>query len=383
MSEINFDFSGNSENIKNINNKPSNIKKNLFHVNNYDKTNEANKSLLIVEKLSRMKNNNSQFGRYNMGLKKDEIKLINPNRSDITDYDKDLAFNLANNIVRRRFKYFWTKNRDDSEENLEYKKPIIRVKKHNRLNFDIQKLEEEQKRKEKERIEKEKAEKERIEREKKEKEKKKKKEKVKKVEINIEEKNRENHNYKIIQKLTTEVEVSDKSNSNKNNNKKLTKKNNNSSKDFRTLTEYKSKNKFSWPLFIKSEKPELKTKKILITKENKDKNTNTNIINNINMIKIEINKNKNTIIKEIKDNSQLIKNINNINNIKHEKDAKIENNKLIIVNKLGKINKNNEINKIVLQKNVIKKDIILNKDENNKTEGNIRNKYKNLKNKNI
>ena len=91
------------------------------------------------------------------------------------------------------------------------------------------------------------------------------------------------------------MEVSDKSNSNKNNNKKLTKKNNNSSKDFRTLTEYKSKNKFSWPLFIKSENPELKTKKILISKENKD--INTNIINNINMIKIEINKNKNTIIK--------------------------------------------------------------------------------------
>ena len=65
------------------------------------------------------------------------------------------------------------------------------------------------------------------------------------------------------------------------------------------------------------------------------------------------------------------------------KDSKIENKKIIIVNKRGNVDKNNEVNKIVVQKNVVKRDININQYENYKTEGNVRNKYKNMKNNKI
>ena len=65
------------------------------------------------------------------------------------------------------------------------------------------------------------------------------------------------------------------------------------------------------------------------------------------------------------------------------KDSKIENKKIIIVNKRGNVDKTNEVNKIVVQKNVVKRDININQYENYKTEGNVRNKYKNMKNNKI
>ena len=357
MSEINLNFNDTLENLTNINDKVYN-----------NKSKESNKSLLIVEKLKEEKNNNI-YDKYNRGLKKEEkFKLINPNKSEIIDYDKELAFNLANNIVKRRFKYFWTKRRDDSEESLEYKKQKIIVEKPK----DILKFEEEKKakeRKEKEKMEKEKKEKERKEKERKEKEmkekekkekerkeKSKKKETMKTIEINIEERKRENHNYKIITKLTTEVEITDKNSYDIKTYKKEIQNNNNSLKnykEYKTYTEHPHKNKVSKLLNLKNNKLELKTKRIAKSKENKNKNTN--IINNINMVKIEINENKNTIVKEIKE----VNNIPNIiqvvrNEMDLGKNYKIENNKL----KVGEIKNNNEATKI---------------------EGNVRSKYKNMK----
>ena len=206
MSDLIFDSSYFSENVSNLthksnnSNKMVNLKKDIFSTKTYNKIDGSNKSLLIVEKLSKQK---GKFRRSRFGLNNDELKLGTTNKSNVVDYNKDLAFNLANVIVRRRFKYFWGK-RDDSEEEEEIQKPI-KVEKKSRIIVDMKKIEEERKRKERE--ERERKEKERLERELREKErmeKEKKKELMKTIEINVEERKRQNHNYKIIQKITKE-----------------------------------------------------------------------------------------------------------------------------------------------------------------------------------
>jgi hypothetical protein len=310
------------------------------------------------------------------------------NKSNIVDYNKDLAFNLANVIVRRRFKYFWGK-RDDSEEEEEIQKPI-KVEKKSRIIVDMKKIEEERKRKERE--ERERKEKERIERELREKEKRekqKKKELMKTIEINVEERKRENHNYKIIQKITKEIEISNKDviqNKNKTY-KREPQKNNFSAKHTKVNSESDLNGEYETHE-IKNQKPEIKTRTITISREHNSKNkinnnTNHYINHNINQVKIEVN--KKTIVNESIEIPSLLNRTNNI--IAHESksrnDSNIENKKIIIVNKMGNMNRNSGINKIVVQKNVIKKDIIVNQYENYKTEGNVRNKYKNMKNNKI
>jgi len=402
MSEKNFDFSDFSESVSN---KPSNLKNDIFTTKIYNAKNGSNKSLLIVEKLSKKKN---QLWRNKAGFNKEELKLVNPNKSHIIDYDKTLAFNLANNIVRRRFRYFWGKNEDDSEEDIEREKPIVRIERTLKYNEDMKRLEEE-KRKERERLEKEKKEKERLEREKKEKErlerlekerkekerlerekkeklerelkekakreKQKQKEMMKTIEVNIEERNRQNHNYKIISKITKEIEISDNNRSNYKKYNEEPQKENKSLKLFKNNSEM-DVSKSSKTFVAKNRRPEINTQRI-------SREDNNNLIKNINQVKIEVN--KKTIIKETKDSPTLLNkaNIHQITQaIKHDsrpEDSKIENKKVIIVNKIGDAKKNNEINKIVLQKNVIQKDITVQKYGNYNTEGNVRNKYKNKK----
>jgi len=398
MSEINFDSSYFSENVSNLthrsnkSNKPINMKKDIFSTKTYNKVDSSNKSLLIVEKLSRQK---SKFRRNRFKLNDDELKLATNNKTNIADYNKTLAFNLANVIVRRRFKYFWGK-RKDSEEDSENIKPIIKVEKNNRYNVDIKKIEEERRKKkemeEKERIEKARKEKERIERELREKEKRekqKKKELMKTIEINVEERKRENHNYKIIQKITKEIEISNKDviqNKNKTY-KREPQKNNFSAKHTKVNSESDLNGEYETHK-IKNQKPEIKTRTITISREHNSKNkinnnTNHYINYNINQVKIEVN--KKTTVNESIEIPSLLNRTNNI--IAHESksrnDSNIENKKIIIVNKMGNMNTNSGINKIVVQKNVIKKDIIVNQYENYKTEGNVRNKYKNMKNNKI
>ena len=393
MSEINFDSSYFSENVSNLthrsnkSNKPINMKKDIFSTKTYNKVDSSNKSLLIVEKLSRQK---SKFRRNRFKLNDDELKLATNNKTNIVDYNKTLAFNLANVIVRRRFKYFWGK-RKDSEEDSENKIPIIKVEKSNRYNIDIKRIEEE-KRKRKEMEEKARKEKERIERELREKEKRekqKKKELMKTIEINVEERKRENHNYKIIQKITKEIEISNKDiiqNKNKTY-KREPQKNNFSAKHIKVNSESDLNGEYETHE-IKNKKPEIKTRTITISREHNSKNkinnnTNHYINHNINQVKIEVN--KKTTVNESIEIPSLLNRTNYI--IAHESksrnDSNIENKKIIIVNKMGNMNTNSGINKIVVQKNVIKKDIIVNQYENYKTEGNVRNKYKNMKNNKI
>ena len=369
MSDLNFDSSYFSENVSNLthksnnSNKMVNLKKDIFSTKTYNKIDGSNKSLLIVEKLSKQK---GKFRRSRFGLNNDELKLGTTNKSNIVDYNKDLAFNLANVIVRRRFKYFWGK-RDDSEEEEEIQKPI-KVEKKSRIIVDMKKIEEERKRKERE--ERERKEKERIEselREKERREKEKKKELMKTIEINVEERKRQNHNYKIIQKKPQ--------------------KKNFSANHFKSYNE-QEKNRRNKTHVVKNIRPEIKAQRIVLSREDNNIN-NKNRINNINQVKIEVN--KKTILTESVEIPSLLNRPNNIHQIKqiitHEsnlgKDSKIENKKIIIVNKRGNVDKNNEVNKIVVQKNVVKRDININQYENYRTEGNVRNKYKNMKNNKI
>ena len=389
MSDLNFDSSYFSENVSNLthksnnSNKMVNLKKDIFSTKTYNKIDGSNKSLLIVEKLSKQK---GKFRRSRFGLNNDELKLGTTNKSNIVDYNKDLAFNLANVIVRRRFKYFWGK-RDDSEEEEEIQKPI-KVEKKSRIIVDMKKIEEERKRKERE--ERERKEKERIEselREKERMEKEKKKELMKTIEINVEERKRQNHNYKIIQKITKEIEVTNNDINNKYKNKQEPQKKNFSANHFKSYNE-QEKNRRNKTHVVKNIRPEIKAQRIVISREDNNIN-NKNRINNINQVKIEVN--KKTVVKESVEIPSLLNRPNNIHQVKqiitHEsnfgKDSKIENKKIIIVNKRGNVDKNNEVNKIVVQKNVVKRDININQYENYKTEGNVRNKYKNMKNNKI
>ena len=389
MSDLIFDSSYFSENVSNLthksnnSNKMVNLKKDIFSTKTYNKIDGSNKSLLIVEKLSKQK---GKFRRSRFGLNNDELKLGTTNKSNIVDYNKDLAFNLANVIVRRRFKYFWGK-RDDSEEEEEIQKPI-KVEKKSRIIVDMKKIEEERKRKERE--ERERKEKERLERELREKErmeKEKKKELMKTIEINVEERKRQNHNYKIIQKITKEIEVTNNDINNKYKNKEEPQKKNFSANHFKAHND-QDKNRRNKTHVVKNIRPEIKAQRIVISREDNNIN-NKNRINNINQVKIEVN--KKTILTESVEIPSLLNRPNNIHQVKqiitHEsnmgKDSKVENKKIIIVNKRGNVDKNNEVNKIVVQKNVVKRDININQYENYKTEGNVRNKYKNMKNNKI
>ena len=364
MSENNSFWSDYSENVKNkekISNLKTKIKnkENDSPVKTYKKTifsRNSNKSLKLVEKLSQNKN---KIGRFRNSLTNEELKLVNHTVNQTIDIDEHVAYNLANTIVKRRFKYFGKKKNDDDDN--EIKKRLIELKK----------IEEEKKRREIERKEKE-----RIERERKEKEEKELKEKLKKkefmttVQVDIEERKRQNHNYKIIKKLTKEVEILDNENI-------LEKYNEEPQKENYILKTFKINpvEKSTKTLIIDKSRPQINTRQIKTPKRD--------IFNkNIEPIKIEVN--KNTVIKRANDIPLLknkIKSINIVKNIFPKEEVNYDK-KIIMVNKIGNSNKNNEINKIFVQKNVTQKDIIVKKNDNYKVSENVRNKYKN-KNNNI
>ena len=352
MSESNSFWSDYSENVKNKE-KISNLKSKIKNTTNdspiktYKKTifsQNSNKSLKLVEKLSQKKN---KIGRFRNLLTNEELKLVNHSINQTVDIDEHVAFNLANTIVKRRFKYFGKKK--DDEDDYEIKKRLLELKK----------IEEEKKRRELERKERE-----RKEREEKElKEKLKKKEFMTTVQVDIEERKRQNHNYKIIKKITKEVEILDKENI-------LEKYKEEPQKENYILKNFKINplEKSTKTLIVNKSRPQINTRQIKTPKRN------------IEHVKIEVN--KNTEIKQTKDIPSLknkIKSINVIKNILPKQEVNYDK-KIIMVNKIGENNKNYEINKIFVQKNVTQKDIIVKKNDNYKISDNVRNKYKNKNN---
>ena len=387
MSENNLDLSDFSENDKKQS-RIVNLKQNYNTLTENKKSQNSNKSLLIVEKLSQ---NKKKIGKYRNNLTNEELKLFSHNINKSIDIDENLAFNLANNIVKRRFKYFGKRNTEiDSDDNYEIKKRIIKLEKPLISSREMRRLQEEQKRKERERLEKERLQKERMERERleierREKEEKERKEKLrqkemmKTIQINVEERNRQNHNYKIISKLTKEIVfVEDKPDYEKY--RKETLNENYLIKKFKAKNEIGDLSRSTKTLIVSKSRPNINTKQIKIIKENNTNNiSNKNI--NINQLKIEVN--KKTITKETK--GVYIPSINSISSNAHQvnkiiikqikpmQSNQIENKKVIIVNKREENKKNNLTNKITVQKHVI------NKDNNFKTEENVRARYKNKK----
>ena len=381
MSENNIDFSDFSENYK----KKSglvNLKQNYNTLTENKKSQNSNQSLLIVEKLSR---NKKKIGKYRNSLTNDELKLFTHNINKSIDIDENVAFNLANNIVKRRFKYFGKKNYEiDSDDNYEIKKKIIKLEKPLISSREMRRLQEEQKRKEreklgKERLKKERLERERLELERREREEKERKEKLKQkemmktIQINVEERNRQNHNYKIVSKLTKEIEfIEDNPDYKKYREEPL--------KENYLIKKFKAKNEIgdlscaTKTLIVSKSRPNINTTQIKTLKEN-----NKNINNN--QLKIEVNKKtvtretKGVYIPSINSISSNVQQINKIiiKQIKPRQDAQIENKKIIIVNKREENKKNNLTNKITVQKHVI------NRDNNFKTEENVRARYKNKK----
>ena len=388
MAESDSFFSDYSDNIKNEQ-KISNLKRTLNQeqintpikiVKKYNYPKNSDKSLLLVEKLSQKRN---KVRRFRNSFTKEELELINPNMNSMNqtvDIDENAAFNLANIIVKRRFKYFGLR-RKDNEDDLEIKKRLIELKK----------IEEEKKRREKERREKEIREKERREREEKErrereekerrereererkekeererKEKLKQKELMKTVEINIEERNRRNHNYKIVSKLTKEIEILNSETENTfQKNKEAPQKENFFLKNFKITPSDKA----TKTLIISKSRPQINTRQIKTPKKD---------------FKIEVNKKK--ILNEKKDIPLLKNKINSINVVKSNITPRYEINndkKIIVVNKAGNNRKNIEINKIIVQKNVTQQDIFAKKNINYKVGENVRNKYKNKNNNKI
>ena len=427
MSESSFESSDSSENCPKV---PRTINyRNNINVYNMNfkmplskeyKPQNIRKNLMIVEKLNRR---GSKFGKFRNYLTNEELNLANLTMNNKNcNYNEKLAFNLANTIVKRRFRNFWLKtddNSEDSSERIRLEEEKIRMKEKERLEklrkekeekerLEREKIERERERKEREEKEKkrreeeerrerekrerekrEKEEREKREREKREKEErekrerekreKEKKEKIKTIEINVEERKRDHHNYKIIQKLTKEVEVNRDS-------KNIVKykespiKYNNLIKTINVDTgriEHKNLNK----TFNANKRiPQIFTTKLVLAKNDIDKIKSNN--------KIRIENNKITSINEKKDiPSSVNRNISedkiikiNKNEIKNPKiNKQIENTKVIIVNKREENKKNNDLNKVMMQKNIVKKDIIINKNDNNKTEENIRARYKNKK----
>ena len=412
MSESSFESSDSSENCPKV---PRTINyRNNINVYNMNfkmplskeyKPQNIRKSLMIVEKLNRR---GSKFGKFRNFLTNEELNLANLTMNNKNcNYNEKLAFNLANTIVKRRFRNFWLKtddNSEDSSERIRLEEEKIRMKEKERLE-KLRKEKEEKERQEREKIERERKEREekekkrreeeeRREREKREREKrekeerekrerekreKEKKEKIKTIEINVEERKRDHHNYKIIQKLTKEVEVNgDSKNTVKYKESPI--KYNNLIKTINVDTgriEHKNLNK----TFNANKRiPQIFTTKLVLAKNDIDKIKSNN--------KIRIENNKITSINEKKDiPSSVNRNISedkiikiNKNEIKNPKiNKQIENTKVIIVNKREENKKNNDLNKVMMQKNIVKKDIIINKNDNNKTEENIRARYKNKK----
>ena len=380
MAESDSFFSDYSDNIKN-DQKISNLKRTLNQeqintpikiVKKYNYPKNSDKSLLLVEKLSQKRN---KVRRFRNSFTKEELELVNPNMNSMNqtvDIDENAAFNLANIIVKRRFKYFGLRRKDE-EDDLEIKKRLMELKK----------IEEEKKRREKERREKEIREKERREREEKErrereererkekeererKEKLKQKELMKTVEINIEERNRRNHNYKIVSKLTKEIEILNSETENTfQKNKEAPQKENFFLKNFKITPS----DKVTKTLIVSKSRPQINTRQIKTPKKD---------------FKIEVNKKK--ILNEKKDIPLLKNKINSINVIKSDITPRYEINndkKIIIVNKAGNNRKDVEINKIIVQKNVTQQDIFVKKNINYKAGENVRNKYKNKNNNKI
>ena len=412
MSESSFESSDSSENCPKV---PRTINyRNNINVYNMNfkmplskeyKPQNIRKSLMIVEKLNRR---GSKFGKFRNFLTNEELNLANLTMNNKNcNYNEKLAFNLANTIVKRRFRNFWLKtddNSEDSSERIRLEEEKIRMKEKERLE-KLRKEKEEKERQEREKIERERKEREekekkrreeeeRREREKREREKrekeerekrerekreKEKKEKIKTIEINVEERKRDHHNYKIIQKLTKEVEVNGDS-------KNIVKykespiKYNNLIKTINVDTgriEHKNLNK---TFNANKRKSKIVTTKLVLTQNDINKIKSNN--------KIQIENNKITSINEKKDIPRVVnRNISenkiikiNKNEIKNPKiNKQIENTKVIIVNKREENKKNNDLNKVMMQKNIVKKDIIINKNDNNKTEENIRARYKNKK----
>ena len=427
MSESSFESSDSSENCPKV---PRTINyRNNINVYNMNfkmplskeyKPQNIRKSLMIVEKLNRR---GSKFGKFRNFLTNEELNLANLTMNNKNcNYNEKLAFNLANTIVKRRFRNFWLKtddNSEDSSERIRLEEEKIRMKEKERLEklrkekeekerLEREKIERERERKEREEKEKkrreeeerrerekrerekrEKEEREKREREKREKEErekrerekreKEKKEKIKTIEINVEERKRDHHNYKIIQKLTKEVEVNgDSKNTVKYKESPI--KYNNLIKTINVDTgriEHKNLNK----TFNANKRiPQIFTTKLVLAKNDIDKIKSNN--------KIRIENNKITSINEKKEIPSVVnRNISenkiikiNKNEIKNPKiNKQIENTKVIIVNKREENKKNNDLNKVMMQKNIVKKDIIINKNNNNKTEENIRARYKNKK----
>jgi len=388
MAESDSFFSDYYDNIKNEQ-KISNLKKTLNQeqintpikiVKKFNYPKNSDKSLLLVEKLSQKRN---KVRRFRNSFTKEELELVNPNMNSMNqtvDIDENAAFNLANIIVKRRFKYFGLRRKDE-EDDLEIKKRLMELKK----------IEEEKKRREKERREKEIREKERREREEKErrereekerrereererkekeererKEKLKQKELMKTVEINIEERNRRNHNYKIVSKLTKEIEILNSETENTfQKNKEAPQNENFFLKNFKiTPSDEATKT-----LIVSKSRPQINTRQIKTPKKD---------------LKIEVNKKK--ILNEKKDIPLLKNKINSINVVKSNITPRYEINndkKIIVVNKAGNNRKNIEINKIIVQKNVTQQDIFAKKNINYKVGENVRNKYKNKNNNKI
>ena len=407
MSESSFESSDSSENCPKV---PRTINyRNNINVYNMNfkmplskeyKPQNIRKSLMIVEKLNRR---GSKFGKFRNYLTNEELNLANLTMNNKNcNYNEKLAFNLANTIVKRRFRNFWLKtddNSEDSSERIRLEEEKIRMKEKERLEklrkekeekerLEREKIERERKereekekkrREEEERREREKREKEEREKREREKREKEKKEKIKTIEINVEERKRDHHNYKIIQKLTKEVEVNgDSKNTVKYKESPI--KYNNLIKTINVDTgriEHKNLNK----TFNANKRiPQIFTTKLVLAKNDIDKIKSNN--------KIRIENNKITSINEKKDiPSSVNRNISedkiikiNKNEIKNPKiNKQIENTKVIIVNKREENKKNNDLNKVMMQKNIVKKDIIINKNDNNKTEENIRARYKNKK----
>ena len=427
MSESSFESSDSSENCPKV---PRTINyRNNINVYNMNfkmplskeyKPQNIRKSLMIVEKLNRR---GSKFGKFRNFLTNEELNLANLTMNNKNcNYNEKLAFNLANTIVKRRFRNFWLKtddNSEDSSERIRLEEEKIRMKEKERLEklrkekeekerLEREKIERERERKEREEKEKkrreeeerrerekrerekrEKEEREKREREKREKEErekrerekreKEKKEKIKTIEINVEERKRDHHNYKIIQKLTKEVEVNgDSKNTVKYKESPI--KYNNLIKTINVDTgriEHKNLNK---TFNANKRKSKIVTTKLVLTQNDVNKIKSNN--------KIQIENNKITSINEKKEIPSVVnRNISenkiikiNKNEIKNPKiNKQIENTKVIIVNKREENKKNNDLNKVMMQKNIVKKDIIINKNDNNKTEENIRARYKNKK----
>ena len=385
MAESDSFFSDYSDKIKNEQ-KISNLKRTLNQeqinapikiVKKFNYPKNSDKSLLLVEKLSQKRN---KVRRFRNSFTKEELELVNPNMNSMNqtvDIDENAAFNLANIIVKRRFKYFGLRRKDE-EDDLEIKKRLMELKK----------IEEEKKRREKERREKEirekeirekerrereeKERKEREERERKEKEERERKEKMKQkelmktVEINIEERNRRNHNYKIVSKLTKEIEILNSETENTfQKNKEAPQKENFFLKNFKITPS----DKVTKTLIVSKSRPQINTRQIKTPKKD---------------FKIEVN--KKNILNEKKDIPLLKNKINSINVIKSDITPRYEINndkKIIIVNKAGNNGKDVEINKIIVQKNVTQQDIFVKKNINYKAGENVRNKYKNKNNNKI